>query len=160
MSARRMDKNSRCCAPRLCVSPGWLDRILISPAAHQIHHSAMPEHSNRNGFAFSLSGFLSGKLYIPANDAPIVYGMGGAAIYHTSRACREGVLTTKDRTAPKLRRAPADADPAPTVRAGDEGRCQGGEGPPVMREHAGGDPRGHLQTRGAAGSGIVLTQEA
>ncbi len=50
----------------------WLDygpvlsRILMSPAQHQIHHSAEPRHFDKNqGFIFSFWDALFGTLYIP-----------------------------------------------------------------------------------------------
>ena len=43
-------------------------RILMSPAAHQIHHSTNPRHFNRNfGGAMSLWDWVFGTLYLPTD---------------------------------------------------------------------------------------------
>ena len=45
---------------------GWLGRIFLSPAHHQIHHSTNPVHFNKNlGSCLALWDWLFGTLYIP-----------------------------------------------------------------------------------------------
>lgn len=45
---------------------GWLGRVFMSPAHHQIHHSTNPVHFNKNlGSCLSLWDWLFGTLYIP-----------------------------------------------------------------------------------------------
>lgn len=45
---------------------GWLGRILLSPAHHQIHHSMNPIHFDRNfGGCLSLFDWLFGTLHLP-----------------------------------------------------------------------------------------------
>lgn len=47
--------------------PGPLGRLLMSPAHHQIHHSANPAHFDRNmGSCLSLFDWLFGTLYVPS----------------------------------------------------------------------------------------------
>lgn len=54
-----------------------LSRILISPAQHQIHHSAAPRHFHKNiGWALALWDGVFGTLYVPERDENIVYGLG------------------------------------------------------------------------------------
>lgn len=57
---------------------GPLERWLISPAQHQLHHSAAPEHRDRNfGTTLTLWDRLSGT-HIPAGARPrrLVFGLG------------------------------------------------------------------------------------
>jgi sterol desaturase/sphingolipid hydroxylase (fatty acid hydroxylase superfamily) len=45
---------------------GWLGRIFISPAHHQIHHSTNPIHFNKNmGSCLAIFDWMFGTLYIP-----------------------------------------------------------------------------------------------
>jgi sterol desaturase/sphingolipid hydroxylase (fatty acid hydroxylase superfamily) len=45
---------------------GWLGRLLMSPAHHQIHHSRNPAHFNKNlGSCLALWDWMFGTLYIP-----------------------------------------------------------------------------------------------
>lgn len=58
--------------------PFW-SRIFISPAQHQIHHSAEPHHLNKNlGFAFAFWDRLAGTLYIPHGRETFRLGLGEA----------------------------------------------------------------------------------
>jgi len=46
---------------------GALGRVLVSPAHHQVHHSADPKHFNKNyGSCLALWDWMFGTLYIPA----------------------------------------------------------------------------------------------
>jgi sterol desaturase/sphingolipid hydroxylase (fatty acid hydroxylase superfamily) len=48
---------------------GWLGRIFVSPAHHQIHHSNDPKHFNRNfGSCLALWDWMFGTLYVPARE--------------------------------------------------------------------------------------------
>jgi sterol desaturase/sphingolipid hydroxylase (fatty acid hydroxylase superfamily)/creatinine amidohydrolase/Fe(II)-dependent formamide hydrolase-like protein len=54
-----------------------LSRILISPAQHQIHHSADPRHFDKNiGFIFAFWDDLFGTLYVPQKREQLSYGLG------------------------------------------------------------------------------------
>ena len=55
----------------------FVSRVLISPAQHQIHHSAAPEHFDKNlGFTFAFWDGLFGTLYVPKEKETIVFGLG------------------------------------------------------------------------------------
>ena len=62
-----------------------ISRFLISPAQHQIHHSASEEHFHKNiGWAFAVWDRWFGTLYVPRGREDIVYGLGDGtdADYH------------------------------------------------------------------------------
>ena len=65
-----------------------LDRVFVSPAVHQIHHSASPRHWHRNmGGLLSVWDWMFGTLYIPRSDETITYGLSeGAPQIHTGVA--------------------------------------------------------------------------
>jgi len=53
------------------------EHILISPAQHQIHHSADPKHFDKNfGEIFALWDWMFGTLYIPNGKEDLIYGVG------------------------------------------------------------------------------------
>lgn len=55
-----------------------VERVLISPAQHQIHHSVDPPHWNRNmGQIFAIWDWMFGTLYIPQRAEQIVFGIDG-----------------------------------------------------------------------------------
>jgi len=56
---------------------GWLGRLLMSPAHHQIHHSRDPAHFNKNlGSCLALWDWIFGTLYIPAAERePLDFGV-------------------------------------------------------------------------------------
>lgn len=54
-----------------------LSRIFISPAQHQIHHSAAPQHFDKNlGFTFAFWDGLFGTLYVPKEKEKLTFGLG------------------------------------------------------------------------------------
>jgi creatinine amidohydrolase/Fe(II)-dependent formamide hydrolase-like protein/sterol desaturase/sphingolipid hydroxylase (fatty acid hydroxylase superfamily) len=54
-----------------------LDRWLLSPAHHQIHHSRDPRHYGKNrGYALALWDWLWGTLYVPHGEESLVFGLG------------------------------------------------------------------------------------
>lgn len=56
--------------------PGWLSRILISPAQHQIHHSSLRQHHDANfGVLFALWDWMFGTLYVPKEHEHLVFGL-------------------------------------------------------------------------------------
>ncbi len=58
----------------ISFGPFW-ERLIISPAQHQIHHSLEPRHHNKNyGENFAVWDWMFGSLYIP--DAPEEFGVG------------------------------------------------------------------------------------
>ncbi|TNE91643.1 MAG: sterol desaturase family protein [Deltaproteobacteria bacterium] len=57
--------------------PYWLQFILISPAQHQIHHSAARPHWDKNmGYVFAIWDWAFGTLYNPRRYEKLVYGLG------------------------------------------------------------------------------------
>ncbi len=55
---------------------GRLGYIFISPAQHQIHHSALPRHFNKNcGFALAIWDWIFGTLYVPKNRETFPMGL-------------------------------------------------------------------------------------
>ncbi|WFG44926.1 sterol desaturase family protein [Pseudonocardia alni] len=73
------------------VTFGWLDRLFISPHMHQIHHSSLRPHWDRNfGTNLSLFDWLFRTGYKPVRNEPIALGLYGytpedAAHFHTLR---------------------------------------------------------------------------
>ena len=48
---------------------GWLGRIFISPAHHQVHHSTNPIHFNKNlGSCLAIWDWLFGTLHVPSKS--------------------------------------------------------------------------------------------
>lgn len=57
--------------------PRSLSRWLVSPAMHQIHHSADPAHHGKNlGLVFSFWDRLFGTLYVPETRLALTFGLG------------------------------------------------------------------------------------
>jgi sterol desaturase/sphingolipid hydroxylase (fatty acid hydroxylase superfamily) len=56
---------------------GWLGRIILSPAHHQIHHSADPAHYGRNlGSCLAVFDWMFGTLIVPdARRQKLAYGV-------------------------------------------------------------------------------------
>lgn len=56
----------------------WLDRLLVTPQVHRIHHSRDPGHYNRNfADAFPLFDILFGTYHKPAAEEFPETGLGG-----------------------------------------------------------------------------------
>ena len=54
-----------------------LSHVFISPAQHQIHHSADKKHWDKNfGGTFALWDWLFGTLYIPRKKEDLTFGIG------------------------------------------------------------------------------------
>jgi sterol desaturase/sphingolipid hydroxylase (fatty acid hydroxylase superfamily) len=64
--------------------------IFISPAHHQIHHSARPQHWNRNyGEVFAIWEWMFGTLFLPSEEIRknLILGVGiGAPQHHPTLA--------------------------------------------------------------------------
>jgi sterol desaturase/sphingolipid hydroxylase (fatty acid hydroxylase superfamily) len=58
---------------------GRLGRLLLSPAHHQVHHSANPAHFNRNfGSCLAVWDWAFGTLHVPSpRREPLVFGVEG-----------------------------------------------------------------------------------
>jgi sterol desaturase/sphingolipid hydroxylase (fatty acid hydroxylase superfamily) len=62
-----------------------LERLVISPAQHQVHHSVAPEHLDRNyGFVFALWDWMFGTLYVPRAKETLTFGLGVGAREHAT----------------------------------------------------------------------------
>ena len=59
------------------ISYGWhLNHILVSPAMHQIHHSQLEKHYDKNfGLIFSIWDYLAGTLYVPKEPETFSVGL-------------------------------------------------------------------------------------
>ncbi|MEM7687649.1 MAG: sterol desaturase family protein [Pseudomonadota bacterium] len=56
-----------------------LDRIFISPAQHQIHHSQAPRHHNKNyGLTLAIWDWMFGTLYVPQEREALEFGVADA----------------------------------------------------------------------------------
>jgi sterol desaturase/sphingolipid hydroxylase (fatty acid hydroxylase superfamily) len=54
------------------------NRVLISPAQHQIHHSTDPKHWNKNfGYNLAVWDLLFGTLYVPRRRETLEFGLPG-----------------------------------------------------------------------------------
>jgi len=54
----------------------WLEKWIISPAQHQIHHSVLPKHFDKNmGVVLSTWDRIFGTLYLSDRTAPKQYGI-------------------------------------------------------------------------------------
>lgn len=57
-----------------------LERLFISPAQHQIHHSTNPMHFNRNyGNTLAIWDWMFGTLYLIKDREELVFGLDGKA---------------------------------------------------------------------------------
>lgn len=56
--------------------PKWLSWVLLSPAQHQIHHSAAAKHYTKNlGLIFSFWDRIFGTLYVPKEREELQFGL-------------------------------------------------------------------------------------
>lgn len=54
----------------------WLERLLISPAQHQIHHSTAEQHFDKNfGAALAVWDWLFGSLHLSESDEDLTFGL-------------------------------------------------------------------------------------
>lgn len=57
-----------------------LERLVISPAQHQVHHSTNPAHFDKNfGQTIALWDWIFGTLYVTGQDEYIILGLDGKA---------------------------------------------------------------------------------
>lgn len=58
------------------ISFGFFDRIFISPAMHQLHHSVDARHRNKNyGYFLSIWDQMFGTIYVPKEKEKLIYGI-------------------------------------------------------------------------------------
>lgn len=57
---------------------GWLGRVFMSPAHHQLHHSSNPEHFNKNmGSCLAMWDWMFGTLHVPSRQREAFsFGLG------------------------------------------------------------------------------------
>lgn len=54
----------------------WLERFIISPAQHQLHHSKAQKHFDKNfGAMLAVWDWAFGSLHISEKNAPLIYGL-------------------------------------------------------------------------------------
>lgn len=54
----------------------WVERIFISPAQHQIHHSLAQKHNNKNyGEVLAVWDWMFGTLYVPQTREELTFGL-------------------------------------------------------------------------------------
>lgn len=67
----------------------WLERILISPAQHQLHHSIAEEHFDKNfGAALAIWDWMFGSLHLSHCDQKLEFGLS-----KTENASASSLLT-------------------------------------------------------------------
>ncbi len=64
---------------------GWRGRLFLSPAHHQIHHSADPDHFGKNlGSFLGLWDWVFGTLHVPTTRRPLLrFGVPGVSPHST-----------------------------------------------------------------------------
>jgi sterol desaturase/sphingolipid hydroxylase (fatty acid hydroxylase superfamily) len=71
-----------------------LERILISPAQHQVHHSIAREHWDRNfGANFAVWDWLFGTLYLTRSHETITFGLAGSLSQTPAPQIHTGLIT-------------------------------------------------------------------
>lgn len=61
-----------------------VSRIVISPAQHQVHHSYLPRHLDKNfGEVFAIWDWVWGTLYVPKGQEDLKLGVGGEQPHRT-----------------------------------------------------------------------------
>ncbi|MEO0329932.1 MAG: sterol desaturase family protein [Pseudomonadota bacterium] len=54
----------------------WLERVLISPSQHQLHHSVAEEHFDKNfGAALAIWDWLFGSLHLSEDSNDLIFGL-------------------------------------------------------------------------------------
>ncbi len=85
-----------------------VDRILISPAQHQIHHSLAPRHHDKNyGLTLAIWDWMFGTLYVPQGREDLSFGVAdreGTPQPQVHRTLREAYLVPFEEAAEVSRR--------------------------------------------------------
>jgi sterol desaturase/sphingolipid hydroxylase (fatty acid hydroxylase superfamily) len=89
---------------------GWLGRLILSPAHHQIHHSVAREHHDKNfGNMFGVFDWLFGTLYVPPKQRPkLVFGVD--TLPNPEHDLKEAIVTPFIEAARRLAPKPAARD--------------------------------------------------
>ncbi|AVG17405.1 hypothetical protein CFN79_16885 [Chromobacterium vaccinii] len=87
---------------------GWLDRVLVTPSNHRVHHATHPVYLNKNfGGTFLIWDKLFGSYQPERDDTPLHYGVNGTSPgYNPFWASNQGLQAWfRRRFAPSGRRA-------------------------------------------------------
>ncbi len=72
--------------------PAWLERILISPAQHQLHHSSDPAHFHQNcGAWLAVWDWLAGRLILSRDARPGRFGLPAEELNHRPSRLLESI---------------------------------------------------------------------
>ncbi|KUM02712.1 sterol desaturase family protein [Chromobacterium subtsugae] len=99
---------------------GWLDRVLVTPSNHRVHHATDPIYLNKNfGGTFLIWDKLFGSYQAERDDVPLRYGVRGESPgYNPLWASNPGLLALVRRRFPAwLARARMDV-PAGYIASG------------------------------------------
>jgi sterol desaturase/sphingolipid hydroxylase (fatty acid hydroxylase superfamily) len=84
-----------------------IDRFLISPAQHQVHHSQAPQHHDRNyGLTLAIWDWMFGTLYVPQGRERLTFGVAdrdGNPLPQVHRTLRDAYLVPFEEAAQVLR---------------------------------------------------------
>jgi sterol desaturase/sphingolipid hydroxylase (fatty acid hydroxylase superfamily) len=97
---------------------GLAGRIFISPAHHQVHHSANPKHFNKNfGSCLALWDWMFGTLYVPGKARePLTFGFADHPDAHTVKGeLVAPLINAIDHLKPLLPRRRSALAPVPAV---------------------------------------------
>jgi sterol desaturase/sphingolipid hydroxylase (fatty acid hydroxylase superfamily) len=99
---------------------GVLGRVFISPAHHQVHHSADPKHFNTNfGSCLALWDWMFGTLYVPRKERePLIFGVPGhSKDAHTVKGeLIDPVIKAAGHLKPLLPKRTPDVSPVPVAK--------------------------------------------
>jgi sterol desaturase/sphingolipid hydroxylase (fatty acid hydroxylase superfamily) len=101
---------------------GLAGRVFVSPAHHQVHHSADPKHFNKNfGSCLALWDWMFGTLYIPAKERePLVFGFADHPNAHTVKGeLVEPLINAAGHLKPLLPRRRGGLAPLPKTQSID-----------------------------------------
>lgn len=63
--------------------PAWLERVFISPAQHQLHHSSDPAHFHQNcGAWLAVWDWMAGRLLLSRDARPVRFGLPAGELNH------------------------------------------------------------------------------
>ena len=102
---------------------GVLGRVFVSPAHHQVHHSANPKHFNKNfGSCLALWDWMFGTLYVPQKERePLTFGITDNPDAHTVKGeLVDPFVKASGHLKPLL---PKRAAPAATIPVADRDRA-------------------------------------
>lgn len=97
---------------------GLLGRVFVSPAHHQVHHSADPKHFNKNfGSCLAVWDWMFGTLYVPEKKREaLVFGFPDHPNAHTVRGeLVEPLINAAAHFKPKVQHRHGDLAPVPVA---------------------------------------------